>query len=116
MFDEIPDFSPICCNSWSSGSQNPGPINRDQYPAKKEMQPIAPDFGILEPWEDNITNSNPSREQSTRLSVFFLCIFSYEEEAGRLGVDVGPAGKRSAAGAVIEIESRKGTGMDMGKN
>lgn len=72
---------------------------------------MAPDSGLLGPWEDSITNTIPSDEYIRHLSDFL-----YKEVVGRLDVNVGPAGGGSTAGAVIEIEAKIGQLIDKNTN
>lgn len=72
---------------------------------------MAPDPGLLGPWEDSITDTIPSNEYIKHLSDFL-----YKEVVGRLDVDVGPAGGGSTAGAVIEVEAKIGQLIDKNSN
>lgn len=142
-FEEIPIFARSCREPWPSGSQNPGPINKDRSPVRQAIHPrqsIQPATkqvkqetnGHALPVNDvPLPNAHSMAPDSGLLGTWEASItdtipsdeyirqlsdFIYKEVVGRLDVDVGPAGGGSSAGAVIEIEAKIGQLIDKNTN
>lgn len=117
---DVPNFARSCRESQPPGSQNSGPPPTKKVKQEKDCHAalandgplpltcaVAPNVpGLLEPWENSITNAKPSNEYLKHISDFL-----YSEVVGKLGLDVW-----SAEGAAIEIEAKIGHLIDKKTN
>lgn len=103
--NDVPNFARSCRKPLPSGSQKPA--SRPSQPIRprtsqvKPEDSVAPDSGLLGPWENSITNARASGE-----SFEFQSQFLYNEVVRKLDFDV------RSAGTVIKIEAKIGHIID----